>query len=376
MNTCAHFRHEPGLTYLNHGSFGAVPIELAEVQRALQDRMEADPVEFLLHQAASLLETSRATVAGFLGARTEDLVFTRNATAGIGSVLLSLGLRAGDELLTTNHRYDAVHNSMVRVARRAGATVTQARLPFPCEGPEQLAAAVIAAMGPNTRLLVLSQLTSPTALILPVAPIVEAARSRGIQVLIDGAHIPGHLPVDIESLGADWWVGNLHKWLCAPKGCAVLWCHPSHQAHTRPAITSHGLDFRSSFDWCGTDDPSPWLVAGHAVELHRRMGGPALQAANHALVQAGREEVAAALGVDLPHPDDPQLYGAMAAIPVPAPADRALEIGRTLRRLHRIQVPVFPWDDRSWVRISGVAGYNKPGDYSRLAQVLPEVASS
>lgn len=369
----ASFLLDPGVIFLNHGSFGATPVEILAVQQDLRQRMEREPVDFLVRQLPGLLAAARERAARFVGARPQDLVFVPNATAGVGAVLRSLALRPGDELLTTNHRYNAVFQAMRREAGRAGARVLEARIPWPVQDPAALSQAVLAGIGPRTRLLVVDQITSPTGLILPVEDIVAGARARGVAVLVDGAHAPGQVELDLARLGADWWVGNLHKWVCAPKGAALLWTAPEHQGQARPPVTSHGADlgYHPEFDWPGTFDPTAWLAAPAAMDLHEAEGGPALRAAHHALVQAGRLLLSEALARPLPHPDDPRFYGSMAAISVGLPASQALALHTALWTQHRIEVPVSPFEDEAVLRISGFALYNRPEDYEALAAVLP-----
>jgi isopenicillin-N epimerase len=371
------FLLDPAVCFLNHGSFGAATAELLDAQDALRRRIEREPVDFLARQLPGLLDGARGRVAAFLGARSEELAFVRNATTGVNAVLGSLELRPGDELLTTDHRYQAVRNAMERVARRAGARVVEAAVPFPLQGEDEIVDAVAAAFSERTRLLVVDWITSPTALILPVQRLVELARSRGVPVLVDGAHAPGQVAVDLARLGADFFTGNLHKWLCAPRGSAVLAVAPEWVSRIHHPVTSHGYGagLHGELDWVGSDDPSPWLCAPLALDLHEALGGAALREANHRLVAEGRQVLAEALGVDLPHPDDPTLYGSMATVPLPggfgpATPAAALELNRRLFALHRVEVPAICWGGRLWVRISGFAAYNRPSDYARLAEAL------
>ena len=299
-------------------------------------------------------------------------MFVQNATAGINAVLSSFPLEPGDQILTTNHRYDAVRFTLDRAAAARGASVVEATVPFPITSPAEVVDCVRRAITSRTRLMILDQITSPTALIYPAHALVDLAREHGIAVCIDGAHAPGQVDLDIEGLGADFWVGNLHKWLCAPKGTAVLCVAKPWQDRIHPTVTSHGhtkgLD--QEFHWCGTFDPTAWLTAPAAVQLHRDQGGPAFRAAHHALVRQGRIEIASALGVDLPHPDEPTLYGSMATIPLPIPVDQTWDLFTALREEDGIEVPIIPWREQAWVRISGFAGYNRPEQYSLLGKTL------
>ena len=370
----ARFALDPAVDFLNHGSFGAVPLELQQVQAEWRKRMEAEPVRFMVRELPAALDAVRAHCAGFLGADPADLVFVRNATGGANAVLQSFPLAEGDEILTTDHRYDAVRNAMSYTASRAGATVREVALPFPVEDPTELHDTVIGALRPETKLLVVDWICSPTALHLPVHDIVRSAHDRGVAVLVDGAHTPGHLEVDLDALGADFWVGNLHKWLCAPRGTALLHVSPRWQEELHPGVISHGYGkgLHAEFDWTGTDDPTGWLTAAAAVDLHEALGGADFREAGHALVQVGRELLAEALETRLPHPDDPAFYGLMATVPLGLPAEAARPIMDRLLLSHGIEVPVVAWREEAWVRISGFAAYNRPEQYERLARVLAD----
>lgn len=360
--------------FLNHGSFGALPEAVAEERARWQREVERQPVALLGGRIFALLEEALGQIAPAFGARPEDLVFVPNATTGVAAVLASLRLGPGDEILTTDHRYGAVSNALRLTAARAGARVVEAPVPFPLGSADEVVAAVEAALGPRTRLLVVDQITSPTALIFPVERLARLARAAGARVLVDGAHAPGHLPLDLEALGADWWTGNLHKWAFAPRPTALLWARPELQAETRPAVVSHFDTFKEAFHWTGTFDPSPWLSAPAGLAAHARLGGAALMAANHEKVRAARRVIAETLGVELPHPDDAALYGAMATIPLPVREGAgdpvvAARLHDRLLALHRVEVPIIPWGGRTWVRVSGQA-YNRPEQYERLARAL------
>ena len=363
---------DPTVCFLNHGSFGSTPRELLDLQQDFRRLMEREPVDFLVRERDSRWRSAVASVSSFLRSDPESTVFVHNATSGINAVIQSFPWDRGDQILTTNPRYDAVRRTLEHAMHRHGVDVVEAQVPFPLDSPEQVLDAIGAAVTPQTRMMVVDHIASPTAIIFPIDDVIRMARERGIAILVDGAHAPGHLDVDLQTNPPDFWVGNLHKWLCAPKGCAVLvvekqWHHAVH-----PTAISHdyGTGLQAEFRWTGTLDPSAWMCAPAAIKLHQEQGGPAFRAAHHDLVQQGRRILADALEVSLPHPDDPLLYGAMATIPLPCDVDALEGLWMRLREHHKIEVPILSWNGRSFVRISGYAAYNAPAQYSRLASAL------
>jgi isopenicillin-N epimerase len=366
------FLLDPEINFLNHGSFGATPRCVLQVQRELREVMEREPIDFMIRQLPERISQACEAVAHFIGSPPENTAFVQNATAGVNAVLSSVPLEAGCEILTTNHRYDAVRNTLQRAALAQGARVVEATVPFPISSSQEVTEAIEAAITPKTRLIIVDQITSPTALIFPVEELVQLARDRGIPILVDGAHAPGQIDLDLSKNPPDFWVGNLHKWLCAPKGSAVLVVRDEWRERIHPTVTSHGYGqgLHSEFHWCGTFDPTAWLTAPAAIELHQELGGAAFRAAHHRLVQAGRQAIAAALQVQLPHPDCSSLYGSMATIPIPCPMESTVELFNTLRTQDKIEVPIIPWQGAAWVRISGFAAYNRAEQYQELAAAL------
>ncbi len=382
---------ERDLVFLNHGSFGSCPRAVLAVQARLREELEAQPIRFMIAELEGRLDGVRAALAPVIGARPDDLGFVTNATTGVNAVVRSLHLAAGDELITTNHAYNACKNALEFVAERAGARVVIAQVPFPIEDPAQVTAAVLAAVTPRTRLALLDHVTSPTALVFPLAAIARELSARGVDLLIDGAHAPGMVPVDLEALGAagvTYYTGNLHKWLCGPKASGFLWVRPDRQQLVRPTTISHGANsrrcdrsrFRVEFDWQGTFDPTAVLSVPAAIEFLSGLlpgGLPALQERNRALALRGRDVLAAALGATPPAPDS--MIGSMATLPLPdMPADLAADWifstappqDRILER-HRIQalLPCWPRAPRRWVRLSAQF-YNREDDYRALAAAL------
>lgn len=380
---------DPGISFLNHGSFGACPRAVLEHQQRLRERLEREPVTFLAREIEGLLDGARAALAGFVGAAPEDLVFVTNATSGVNAVLRSLAFRPGDELLTTNHAYNACRNALHFVAERAGARVVVAEVPFPIGGPGEAVAAILARVTPRTRLALIDHVTSPTGLVLPIAEVVAELAARGVDTLVDGAHAPGMLALDLGALGAAYYTGNCHKWLCTPKGAAFLWVRRDLQPAIRPLTISHGANsprtdrsrFLLEFDWTGTGDPTAVLSIPEAIRYLGSLlpgGWPELRAENRAKVLAGREAIGERLGI--PPPAPPEMIGSLGTLPLPggSPVARGARdpfaidpLQDALLERHRIEVPVFAWPSppRRAVRISAQL-YNRPEEYAALAEAL------
>jgi isopenicillin-N epimerase len=383
---------DPAVTFLNHGSYGACPTPVLEVQQALRARMEREPVRFLSGDLPGLLDAARLEIAAFLNADPDGLAFVPNATTGVNTVLRSLRFAPGDELVTNDHEYNATINAMRAVAERDGARVVLARIPFPIAEPAAALEAILEAVTDRTRLVMASQVTSPTAIVLPIPELKAELDRRGIDLLVDGAHAPGMLPVDVDGLGAAYWSANGHKWLCGPKGSAVLWVRADRRDRIHPLVVSHGANevlsdrtrFRAEFDWTGTGDPTPALTLPAAIRWMDEVAGggagwPGVIAANHQLALAGRDLVAEALDVPPPVPDT--MLGSMASLPVPGlVSDQdATAFRDRLEAEERIQVPVGGWPvpaartreqpEQVLLRISAQR-YNELADYERLADAL------
>jgi isopenicillin-N epimerase len=375
---------DPGLAFLNHGSFGACPRPVLEVQQRLREELERSPVRFLARELEGRLAAARAALGAFVGADPDDLAFVPNATTAVNTVLRSLALRPGDELLTTDHAYNACRNALDVVADRAGARVSVVPLPLPVSGEAQVIKAVLAAVTPRCRLALLDHVTSPTGIVLPVERLVPALAERGVDTLVDGAHGPGMLDLDLHRLGAAYYAGNCHKWLCAPKGAAFLHVRRDRQAPVHPLVLSHGANsprtdrsrFRLEFDWMGTDDPTAYLAVPEAIRViaESQPGGwPAVMARNRALARQARALLLEALGAPAPCPDT--MLGALAAVPLPdaprpqPPARDALQTA--LMERFAIEVPVISWpaSPKRLLRISCHV-YNRLEEYERLGHAL------
>jgi isopenicillin-N epimerase len=366
---------DPDVTFLNHGSFGATPRAVLVEQDRWRARMEQHPTGFMAYDLPVALRAAATRLAEFVGSADRDLVFVENATVGCNAVLNAFQLKAGDEILVTDHCYPAIRKAAEHVALRAGARVIEATMPLPLGDGASIVAAVGSRCGPRTRLAILDHVTSPTAVVCPIHELTSLCHSRGAAVLVDGAHAPGMLALDIPAIGADWYVGNCHKWLMAPKGSGFLWTSPARQAATHPLVISHGYGqgFTAEFDWTGTRDPSAWLAIPAAIDFHERLGGPSLRAHNTALARDAATLIAQRWRSERATPDP--LTESMAAVRLPtsgaATLHRALELRRLLFDRHRIEVAINPFGGALWVRISAQA-YNELRDYERLAQVFAD----
>ncbi len=366
----ARFALAPGVLHLNHGSFGATPLSvLAEQQRWLA-HMENNATRFFTFELPGLLKSEAAKVAARLGGDAGGWVFVENATSATNGVLNSLRLNKGDVLVTTSHAYGAVLKTMRRRAEETGADVRIAQVPAPLDSEEQVVEAVKNALCDRTQLLIIDHVTSPTATVFPVACLIAEARKAGVPVLVDGAHAPGMLALDVGALGADWYTGNAHKWLFAPKGCGVLWTAPARRADTHPAITSHGwgAGYTAEFEWIGTRDPSAWLSFGAAARAHDEFGGTQLMARNIALASEAGEFLSRRLNAPRAAPAAMQSSMTTFQLRPRGTHEQALKLRRELSDAG-IEVPLSAFADRLWFRISAQV-YNEMNDYERLVDVL------
>jgi isopenicillin-N epimerase len=354
--------------FLNHGSFGATPIPVLEVQADWQKQLERQPVYFMERILIPALREAAGKLGAFVGAEGKDIAFVDNATTGVNAVVRSLKFEPGDEILTTNHVYGAVRKALAYVADCSGAKLVEVAVPFPLQDPQQVIDAVAAAITEHTRLAVFDHITSPTALILPLETLIRVCKSRGIPVLVDGAHAPGMIPLQIETLGADWYTGNCHKWLCAPKGCAFLWTSPDRQAATHPTTISHGykVNYLEEFDWTGTRDPSAWLSVTAAIDFQEQLGVEAVRTHNFQLARSAGAMLAERWGTSIPSPDS--MIGSMMTVLLP-PVQNLDSLHRDLWDDHRIEVPIIPFGETGWLRISAQV-YNEFWEYERLAEAV------
>lgn len=372
----ADFHLAEGVAHLNHGSYGATPRVVLEVADQFGRQMEADGTTFFRDALPDLIRQSAARVAGFLGGHAEDWAFVENATQGLNAIIASLRLAPGDEILCLSQVYGAVGNTLRYHAERASARLTMVPVPVPFTEPEPLLNAIAAAIGPKTRFACFDHITSAGAVVLPMREMAALCREHGVPVAIDGAHAPGQVPLDVPSLGVDWYVGNLHKWAFAAKGTAVIWCAPERQPTLHPVAISHslGLGFAAEFDYSGTRDNSAWLAAPAALDYLAGLDAEAVRAHNNALAREAGEMLCAAWHSEIAA--GPAFGAAMASVLLPgtAGADRnaARRVARALAERHRITVGVMTLDDSLWIRVSAQI-YNEIGDYQPLAAILPRL---
>ncbi len=361
---------EPDFLTVNHGSFGAAPLCVLEAQARWRARMEAQPSRFMRREIGPALRDAAAHLAAYVGAQAEDVAFVPNATGGCNAVLRSLSFAPDDEVLVFDHGYAAIRHAIDYVTARAGARIVTAALPFPHPSDDAVVAALAAAITARTRLAVFDHITSPSAVVLPIARLVVACHEAGVPVLIDGAHGPGQVALDLGALGADYYTGNCHKWLMAPKGSAFLYARRDRQAGLHPLTISHGYGngFLAEFDWTGTADVSAFLAVPEAITFHERLGGTALMERNVELAAEGAACVAARLGTETSQPATQPAAMALARLPITAAEAAARGVGEAIVDAGA-DAPLHVLDDTVWVRVSAQA-YNEREDYARLAKIL------
>lgn len=367
------FGLEPG-THLNHAGYGAMPLALRATQDAVRARIEANPTRFFRHELGPRLREAAAVLAPFVGTAAARLAFVTNATEGVNAVLNSLRFNDGDVLLTTDHVYGAVRHTMRHMAARWDATVVEAPVAMPVADDTAVLDAVQAAWSDRVKLLVVDHIASASAVVFPVAALVRFAHAHGVAVLVDGAHAPGMLDLDVDAIGADWYVGNCHKWLCSPKGAGFIAEAPG-APEIHPTVISHayGQGFVAEFDKTGTRDPSAALCVPDAIAFHQALGGAALRARNAELARSQAAILARAFNADMGAA--PRMFGAIATVRMPhQPADWALaqQLSQALADRHRITVPFMAVGGALWLRISAFA-YNEAADYAALPDAVRDV---
>jgi isopenicillin-N epimerase len=377
------WRLDPDYSYLNHGTVGAPPLRVLLRQQQLRDEIERLPARFMLRELAgeqpapwrreSRLREAAAPVADFLGARRDDLVFVPSVTTGINAVLRSISLAPGDEVVISELAYGAVALAATVVTRERQATLRTVELPQPIRRRDEVVHAFVAALTPRSRLVVVDHITAQTALVMPVAEIAAACRQRGVPVLVDGAHAPGSLAVDIPALGVDYYAANLHKWAHAPRACGILWAAPDRQPDLRHPVISwgSGQGFLREFEWNATADPTTYLSAPDGIALLHEWGFAAVLDYIHELAWEGGQLLASRWGTTLDTPRD--MVGAMVTVPLPERAGATPQDATRLRLSllddDRIEVQLHAWQGRLWTRVSAQV-YNDRSDIERLADAV------
>lgn len=361
---------DPALAYLNHGGFGVTPLAVREEQDRWRARIERNPTQFLTFEIDDALRAALAPVAAAIGAAAEDVVFVENATSGLNAVLRSIDFEPGDELLITSLSYPAIRKAAYYAASRSGARVVEAEIKLPVANDAAILRSVAQRLSIRTKLAIFDHIASHSALLLPAAALTRLAHEAGAKVMIDGAHAPGQIALDVPALGADWYVGNLHKWYFAPRSCGFLWARKAMQPHTHPLAISHGYGdgFRAEFEWTGTRDVTPALATPAALDFHESLGGAALTADNIALVRAAATLLSQHWRTETTGPLTS--FAAMATVRLPlggeASGARANQLMRELSERHGIVAAVVVLENALWVRVAAQA-YNDIADYERLA---------
>jgi len=361
--------------YLNHGSFGPPPRPVIEARRRWQTRLYEQPMDFFVRQMTPAWLAARDSLAHFIGCSAEDVIFVENATAAMNIVADGFPLHARDHVVLTNHEYGAVFRIWERACQRVGAEPpVVAQLPDTVESTDQVVEAVFAAVDEQTRLIVVSHITSATAMILPVAEICRRAQDEGIAVCVDGPHAPAQIPLDIASIGCDFYTASCHKWLCAPFGSGFLAAGPQYREGCPPTRLSWGLlppakpgRWTDEFVWCGTRDPSAYLAVPDAIEFMQHVGLDAFHQRTHALAKYARRQIEQLTGLATPFPDNTSWYGSMALAPLP-PTD-AFALQQRLWSRHGIEVPVVEFEGHEFIRVSCHL-YNTPTHIDRLVAAL------
>jgi isopenicillin-N epimerase len=368
------------VVYLNHGSFGACPRPVFEAYQAWQLELERQPFGFLLRRFEDLMAEARAALGAYVGAHANDLVYVPNATIGLNTVARSLPLEQGDEVLATDHEYGALDRTWSFICQRRGARYVRTSVDLPVTSAEQIVEAVWSGVTPRTRVLFVSHITSPTAIILPVAKLIRRAREQGIITVIDGAHAPGQIPLNLEGLGADFYSGNCHKWMMTPKGSAFLHARREVQHLLEPLVVSWGWEsekpgpsqFVDHHEWQGTRDIAAFLAVPAAIQFMEKHNWPRVQRACHELARRARQAIAEKTGLPSITPNSPKWFAQMASIPLPSCDPESLQL--RMYDEFRIEVPFVTWNDRQFVRIS-VQGYNTQDDVDALLGALSALQS-
>ena len=372
------FLLDPNIVFLNHGSFGACPRPVFEAYQRWQRELERQPVEFLGRRFNDLMREARSTLADFVGADSDEITYVTNATVGLNTVARSLELRPGDEVLSTDHEYGALDRTWRFLCEKSGAKYVRQPISVPINNADEVIEAVWAGVSDRTRVLFISHITSPTAIIFPIQELIRRAHERGILTVIDGAHAIGQIDLNLHDLGADFYSSNCHKWLMAPKGSAFLYARRDVQHLVEPLVVSWGWQserpsasrFIDEQEWQGTRDIAAYLSVPAAIQFFRDHDWPQVRQACHELVRYAREQATALTGLPSLTPDDAAWFSQLSALPLPACDLDALKT--RLYNEYQIEIPVITWNQRHFVRIS-IQGYNTRADVDTLIAALREL---
>jgi isopenicillin-N epimerase len=375
------FLLDPHITFLNHGSFGATPRPVFETYQRWQRKLERQPVEFLGRRFNDLMREARTSLAAFIHTDPDDIVYVPNATTGLNIVARSLRLEPGDEILTTDHEYGAMDRMWRFIARKTGAIYKPHSIPVPVTTSNDFVERFWSGVTPRTRIVFLSHITSPTALIFPVKEICRRARDAGIISIVDGAHTLGQLDLDVQDLGADFYSSNAHKWLCAPKGSAFLYARREMQSFIEPLIVSWGYEsekpsasrFIDEQEWTGTRDIAAFLSVPAAIQFVQEHQWDQVRLQCHTLAQFACEQITDLTGLPPLSPDSIEWYAQMVTLPLP-PCDPA-QLKARLYDEFRIEVPIVTWQNRQFIRIS-IQAYNTLEDVEKLVDALRKIFAS
>lgn len=384
----SHWEHDHEITFLNHGSFGSTPTEILNLQNEFRRKLEAEPIRFMVREFEGLWDDARSKTAAFLGTNASNLVFVKNTTMGVNTIFHSLEFEAGDEVLVHSHVYGACLNTINYYAKQKKFNVKIAQIPFPIQHEDEVTESLLSAITPKTKLLFIDHITSATGLIFPIEKIVTEFKRRGIEVFVDGAHAPGMVDLQLDKLGADYYTGNAHKWICSPKGSAILYVHPEKQNRIVPLQISHNYDksneWAKQFLWPGTDDYTAYLCVPAAIEYMSELfpgGWNELRERNRNLALQGRKLLSEKVGTALPAPDSmighlANVYLGKAEIP-PYGFNYIHPVQDALFKEYKIEVPVFVFnrsEPRIWVRIATQC-YNDISQIEYLGDALVKILS-
>ena len=372
------FLLDPDIIFLNHGSFGATPRPVFAVYQEWQRRLEGQPVQFIINQLPDYFTRARGNLADYLHAAADDLVYIPNTTFGVNIVARSLSLKPGDEILTTDHEYGACSRTWQFIARQTGAAYIQQPIDMPVTSDDSIVEQFWRGVTSQTKVIYLSHITSPTALRLPVEVVCARAHAAGILTVIDGAHAPGQIPLHLPAIGADFYVGNCHKWLCSAKGSGFLYARPEVQNLIDPLVVgwgwgeertfTFGSDFLDYLQWWGTKDPAAYLSTPAAIQFQAEQDWTAVRQQCHQLLQQALNRITDLTGLPPLYPDSTGFYYQMGTAPLP-PIDDLTSLKTQLYEQYRIEVPLIQWRERPLLRIS-VQGYNSQSDIDALLTAL------